>query len=85
MAFYIAFCKGGIFIESGGKAILLFISNITVLSYVLISLGDITGCLSVVARLVADSVSFGEILLQRHRVIAIAEGKRNEYGAIEYV
>lgn len=59
MVFYITFCNGWVFIESRGKAMVLFISNITELSYVLISQGDITGCMSVVARPVADRVSFG--------------------------
>lgn len=63
MVFYITFCNAGVFIESRGNAIILFISNITELSYVLISQGDITGCMSVVARPDADSVSFGEFLL----------------------
>lgn len=58
MVFYIVFCNGSVFIESRGDAIDLSISNITELSYVLISLGDITGCMSVVAWLVADSMLF---------------------------
>ncbi|WP_210114063.1 hypothetical protein, partial [Salmonella enterica] len=61
--FYIISCNDGIFIESHGNTLVLFISNITELSYVLISQSDITGCMSMVTRPVTDSVSFGGILL----------------------
>lgn len=63
IVFYITYCNDWIFIESRVNAIVLFISNITELSYVLISRSDITGCMSVIARPVANSVSFGGILL----------------------
>ncbi|MCT7031128.1 hypothetical protein, partial [Salmonella enterica] len=62
-SFYIISFNGVIFIESRGNTLVLFISNITELSYVLISQRDITGCMSMVARPVTDSVSFGAILL----------------------
>ncbi|MEB3824095.1 hypothetical protein NX067_17875, partial [Salmonella enterica subsp. enterica serovar Typhi] len=62
-SFYIISFNGVIFIESRDNTLVLFISNITELSYVLISQSDITGCMSMVARPVTDSVSFGAILL----------------------